>query len=157
MPERFPMSRATPQALNFAKRLLVYETNGRKLSKTQGQARTPLQVYEKLRPLLQNLMGKGGFRSLLSRSLELASAEVPWLRAARVSPDGILEGLEEAQAQLGPDELAKGEVALFAELLGLLMAFIGGNLTLRLVREIWPKVPLNDLGIGKGDNNEKVK
>jgi hypothetical protein len=30
-------------------------------------------------------------------------------------------------------------------LLGLLVAFIGENLTVRLLREVWPKVPLDDL------------
>ena len=149
------MSRATPQALTFAKRLMVYETNGKKLPKTE--ARQPLQVSEKLRPLLTNLTGNGGFQALFSRALELASAEIPWLRAARVNSDGVLEGLETVQGRLGPEELSKGEVALLAQLLGRLMAFIGANLTLRLVREVWPKVPLNDLDFGKGDENEKAK
>jgi circadian clock protein KaiC len=43
-----------------------------------------------------------------------------------------------------------GGVALLAQLLGLLVAFIGENLTLRLVREVWPKAPLNDLDLVKG-------
>jgi len=34
-------------------------------------------------------------------------------------------------------------------LLALLVAFIGANLTVRLVREVWPKVPLNNLDFGE--------
>jgi hypothetical protein len=36
-------------------------------------------------------------------------------------------------------------------------AFIGEILTLRLVREVWPKVPLNDLDFGNRGKNEKAK
>jgi hypothetical protein len=35
------------------------------------------------------------------------------------------------------------------------MAFIRENLTLRLVQENWPKVPLHDLNFGNTDKNEK--
>ena len=71
-----------------------------------------------------------------------------------MKPDGALAGIEE---QLNPDKFFEGRVVLLAQLLGLLVAFIGANLTLRLVREIWPKVPLNDLNFGNGDKNEKTK
>jgi len=39
-------------------------------------------------------------------------------------------------------------VTLLAQLLGLLVTFIGEALTVRLVREVWPKVPLDDLDFG---------
>jgi hypothetical protein len=42
-------------------------------------------------------------------------------------------------------------------LLGLLVAFIGEDLTLRLVREVWPKLSLNNLDFGKGYKNEKAQ
>ena len=103
-------------------------------------------------------MGNGGFHALLSRALALASAEVPWLRAVHVKADGSLEGLDElASASWTRMRLSRAGVVLLAQLLGLLVAFIGENLTLRLVREVWPKLPLNDLDFGKGDKNEKAK
>jgi hypothetical protein len=46
-------------------------------------------------------------------------------------------------------------VALLAQLLGLLVAFIGESLTLRLVREVWPPVTLGNLNASKDDKNEK--
>jgi len=62
-----------------------------------------------------------------------------------------LEGLEELQAQVDPEEMAEGSVVLVAQLLALLVAFIGENLTLQMVREVWPKLSLNDLDFDKGD------
>ena len=103
-------------------------------------------------------MGSGGYRALLSRALTLASEEVPWLRAVHVNADGALEGLkelEELHAQLDPDEYFEGRVVLLSQLLGLLAAFIGENLTLGLVREVWPKLSVSDR-IFKERNNEQA-
>jgi hypothetical protein len=140
---------------NFAKRLMAYETSRNKSSETKTPA--AFHVCEKLRPHLATLVGNGGIRALLSRALALAKAEVPWLRAVHVKADGSLEGWEELRAQLDPDEFFDGRVVLVAQLLGLLVAFIGESLTLRLVCEVWPKVPLNDLNFEKEVKNEKNK
>jgi len=132
------MSRATPPMRDFAKRIIACEARG---NGSSALAPAAFPVPEKLRPQLATLMGKAGFRALLSRALALANAEIPWLRAVRVNADGSLEGFEELYAQLPPEEFFEGRVVLLAQLLGLLVAFIGENLTLRLVREIWPKLP----------------
>jgi hypothetical protein len=102
-------------------------------------------------------MGTTGFCALLARALKLAGAEVPLLRALQVNTDGSLEGLDNLEAQADPQELAKGRVVLLAELLGLLVVFIGQSLTLRLVREVWPQLSPNDLDFAKGDGNEIEK
>ena len=73
-----------------------------------------------------------------------------WLRAVRVTTDGSLEGLELLQAQLDPNEFFNGGAVLLAQLFGLLVAFIGEALTLRLVREAWPKVRLANFVSGTG-------
>jgi hypothetical protein len=145
----FPMSRANPQMRNFAKHLILCEANGNKSA--QANAPDAFNVCEKLRPQLATLMGNGGFRALLSRALALASAEVPWLCAVHVKSDGALGGLEELPAQLDLDKFFEGRAVLLAQLLGLLVAFIGENLTLRLVREVWPKARLNDLDLVNGN------
>src|SRR5580698_1828727 len=136
------MSRASPQMRSFAKRLVTYEAEGNKSANTKPA--DAFIVCEKLRPQLATLMGNVGFRALLSHALALASGEVPWLRAVHVKADGAFGGLAEIQSSLSLDAMFAGRVALLAQLLGLLVAFIGENLTLRLVREIWPKAPLND-------------
>ncbi|HSY18140.1 MAG TPA: hypothetical protein VK815_07390 [Candidatus Acidoferrales bacterium] len=147
------MRRATPHLRHFAKRLIVFETQGKKISETKAQANFP--VPEKLRPQLTALAGNGGFQALLARALALAKVEVPWLRAVHVKADGSLEGLTEIQSQLTPAEFLEGKVVLLAQLLGLLVAFIGETLTLRLVREVWPKVPLDDLAFDNRESPEK--
>lgn len=140
---------------DFAERLIAYETKGNRSSGIKTAAVT--LVGEKLRLHLTALMGNVGFRALLSRALALANAEVPWLRAVHVKADGSFGGLDDLGAQVGSEKIAEGSVVLLAQLLGLLVAFIGGSLTLRLVREMWPKIPLNDLDFGIGDKNENPK
>jgi hypothetical protein len=140
---------------NFAQRLITHEAQRNKSAKTPTS--DGFDVCEKLRSQLATLMGNGGLRALLARALALASAEVSWLRGVRVKSDGALEGLEEIQMPLSLDELSEGKVALLAQLLGLLVAFIGENLTLRLVREAWPKAPLHNLDLVEGNKNEKTK
>ena len=140
---------------DFAERLIVYETRENKSSETKTQA--AFLVGEKLRPQLAALMGNVGFRALISRALALSNAEIPWLRAVHVNTDGSFQGLDELGAQVGPDEIFEGRVVLLAQLLGLLVTFIGELLTLRLVRDVWPKLSLNEVELGTRDKNEKVK
>jgi hypothetical protein len=137
---------------DFAERLIVYETRENKSSETKTQA--AFLVGEKLRPQLAALMGNVGFHALISRALALSNAEIPWLRAVHVKADGSFESLDELGAQVDPDKIFEGRVVLLAQLLGLLVAFIGGSLTLRLVHEIWPKITLNELVFGSGDKND---
>ena len=134
---------------NLAERLIGYEAKGSKSPK----AKSPLAslVDERLRPQLAALMGSVGFRALLSRALVLANAEIPWLRAVGVEADGSLEGLDELKEHVGSTEFLKGCVVLLAQFLGLLATFIGEELTLQLVRESWPKLPLNEFEFRKGD------
>ena len=116
-----------------------------------------LLVTEKLRPHLANLMGNGGFQALLSRALVLAAAEVSWLRAVHVDADGVVQGWEASYAQLGAAEFHKGRVVLLAQLLGLLVALIGPNLTSRMMGEIWPELLFADIDFGKEAEDGKAK
>jgi hypothetical protein len=76
-------------------------------------------------------------------------AFVAWLRAVRVNADGTLERLDE-EAKVDPEEIVEGNAILLAQLLGLLVAFIGEKLTLRVVHEAWPELSLNDLELATG-------
>jgi hypothetical protein len=141
---------------DFAKRLVAFEAGEGKFSTTKPPP--GFHVSEKLRPPLASLMGNAGFRALLSRALALAGEETKWLRAVHVRADGSFEGLAELQAQVDTEEFFEGQVVLLSQLLGLLVAFIGESLTLRLVREVWPKVKLGDLDLDKEEaKNEKAK
>src|SRR5580765_6238516 len=132
------MDSTPPKLREFARRLLGHDLGA------GGPARAKpiktFQLFEKLRAPLVQLSGVGGFRSLLSRSLALASGDVPWLRALHIRADGSLEGLEEIQGKLSAEEIALGEVALAVRFIGLLVIFIGPTLTLQLLQDIWPKM-----------------
>ena len=149
------MNRATPQMRSFAKRLLATEIAGMRPGEAADATLFP--VTDKLRPHLTLLMGKGGVRALLARALVLASAEMPWLSAAQVNANGDLDGLEALAVGLDPTEFFECRVVLLAQLLGLLVAFIGPNLTSRLIGEVWPQVPLKERDFGKENDREKGK
>jgi hypothetical protein len=138
------LTRATPEVRDLARRLLQQEAHG---SAVQGQAAFAAQrALERLRLHLGALVGVAGFQALLSRALALARTEADWLGSVRVRADGSLEGFVEAAQERGKDEIAQGGTALLAQLIGLLVAFIGEDLTLRLVRSAWSDVSLKDAG-----------
>ena len=101
-----------------------------------------LRVSEMLRRPLSTLAGSSGFRSLLTRALTLAKAQVPGLSAVQVKADGSLEGCDLDNQ----DEAAEAGVILIAHLLGLLVTFIGESLMLSLVLDAWPDFPAFDDG-----------
>ena len=133
------MSPATPLLRSFAAHLIALDAKLKNASRSSPA--TQFSVIEKLRPPLTNLMGGAGFSALISRSLALAAAEIPALRTVQVNADGVWEGLEALAAQLGTDSFLEARVVVLAQLLGLLVAFVGEALTLRLVAEIWPNLP----------------
>lgn len=137
------MSRATPQMWTLARRLIEGESSQ---SGPSDQAPRPagFLVCEKLSPQLATLMGRTGSRALLSRALALSTKDVSWLRAVLLTETGILEVSEGELKNAGAKEVADGSSVLVAELLGLLVAFIGNNLTLGLIRDIWPDLSLGD-------------
>jgi hypothetical protein len=75
----------------------------------------------------------------------------------QVKADGSLESTDKHSARLDPDEFFEGSAELLAQLPGLLMAFIGENLALRLVHENRANVPLRDLDFGNKGKNEKTQ
>jgi len=98
---------------------------------------------------LSSLAGIAGFRSLLSRALALARAEAPGLSAVKVGADGSLTGLDKLGSQEGKDMSMEGGAILIAQLLGLLLTFIGEGITLHLVQNVWPESTFDDRDSGK--------
>lgn len=138
----------------FAARLIAFEASGSRTPNSEVSA--AFAVPDKMRANLTTLMGSGGHRALLMRTLVLAGAEVPWLRGTRVANGGNLErpapaagapvaGTPVSGLSVNADEVIEGGVVLAAQLIGLLVAFIGERLTLQLVSEVWPKLPAKDL------------
>lgn len=121
----------------LAQRLLAYEAAA--LTSSEQDTPAVFRVFEKLRGPLTTLAGATGFRTLLARALTLAKAHAPGISTIQVKPDGFLEGLSELHDD---GEVAEAGVLLIAQLLGLLVLFIGENLVLRLVLDVWPDLPV---------------
>jgi hypothetical protein len=126
-----------PESRHLAQRLLAYEAVAGENSEAAESA--AFRVFAKLRRPLITLAGLAGFRSLLSRALTLARAEDPSLSAVQVAADGSLKGLDELGSQTDKEQARDGGVILIAQLIGLLLIFIGERLTLRLVQDVWPE------------------
>jgi hypothetical protein len=131
---------ATPNLRALARRVLAFQAGSDKCAGSDAGAGTPFRVIEQMRVPLGRLVGFGGFRSLLCRALALAAADNATLQALRIKGDGQLEGIGDLEAKLDGDELARAELLLLTELLGLLVTFIGAALTMQLLHEIWPEV-----------------
>ena len=125
------------ESRHLAQRLLAYEAVAGENSEPAESA--AFRVCAKLRQPLITLAGIAGFRSLLSRALTLARAEAPNLNAVQVAADGSLKGLEELEPQIDKEQARDGGAILIAQLIGLLLTFIGEGLTLRLVQDVWPE------------------
>jgi len=125
----------------LAQRLLTYEAVAGENSEPAESA--AFRVCAKLRPPLITLAGVAGFRSLLSRALTLARAEAPSLSAVQVAADGSVKGLDELASQTDKEQARDGGAILIAQLIGLLLLFIGEGLTLRLVQDVWPEAAFN--------------
>jgi hypothetical protein len=138
------------QTRDLAQRLLAYENAAGKNSEPTESA--AFRVCAKLRRPLITLAGVAGFRSLLSRALTLARAEAPSLSAVEVARDGSLKGLDELASQTDK-ELARDGGILIAQLIGLLLTFIGEGLTLRLVQDVWPEAAFD----GRVSDKEREK
>lgn len=143
------MRNALPQMLEIAALLMAHESDVEPAANA-GTAKGAI-ICEKLRPMLSTLMGATGFHTLLTRALVLASADVPALRALTVDTSG---SLVQANSSLDPAAALHGTeagVTLVAQLLSLLVAFIGETLTLQLLADIWPRVLHHDPNFRTGD------
>ena len=132
------MKRASARMLEFAKGLIALEATG--IRSGEPTVTVVFAVCEKLRPHLSTFLGKAGFNALLSRALALASTDIAWLRNVHVDAGGSLKEQDDARPGTGSERLAGGTL-LLAKLLELLVTFIGEELTLRLMREVWPRLP----------------
>lgn len=149
------MSRATPRMRDFAERLIACEANANPSLETR--AAVAVAAGEKLRAHFATFVGRAGMQALHSRALVLAARDVPWLRAVRVETDGSFAGWDEAAAHAGPEKTLEGRTAMLVQLLGLLVTFIGENLTSRLTEEVWPELAADGRPFNEGEENEKTK
>ena len=131
------MSTVSPEIEDLTQRLLAIEAAHD--SSSTARADVAVQFIKELRIHLIKFAGADGFRSLLSRALTLAKAEVPSLDMVHVRADGSLEGFD----GIDRTQEAQAGVVLVAHLLELLVTFIGAPLTLRLVGDKWPEASMD--------------
>ena len=131
-----------PTTRELAQRLLAYEAGEAEAAMPDTEA--VCRVCDKLRRPLTTLAGAAGFRSLLARALTLAKRESPVLGEWEVNSDGSLQGLNGEAAQSG--------AVLIAQLIGLMITFIGESLTLRLLHDVWPDLPGSEINFERNQS-----
>ncbi len=124
----------------LSQRLIAHEL--RSAAGDGEAARAAFRVCEGLRRQLCALAGVAGYRALIARALALARGRSPWLAEAKIETDGTITFPADIATRIADAEFARGGLLLVAELLGLLSTLIGETLTLRLVSNAWPDLPL---------------
>ena len=142
------MDSISPASRGLARRLLARESAREKnLGTGSGAAPRPpaARVCDKLRTVLTSFAGVAGFRSLLTRTLTLAAARVPDLKGVTVNLDGLLSGLDSVESVNNKGRTRAWEEVLVAQLLDLLVTFVGEGLMHQLVRQAWPDLPTTQI------------
>jgi hypothetical protein len=139
------MSRPSSQNQELARRLIVLEAA--RANSSDAPVDTAMLVIGELRMRLVKLAGVEGFRSLLSRALTLSKAEAPSLNIVQISSDGSLEGFDGIDESEEAGAAGQAGTVLVANLLELLVTFIGEPLTLRLVHDTWPDATMDEANL----------
>ena len=144
--EEVRVNRVTPQVRHLAECLSAQYTQANKSRKTD---RIVFRACETLLAQLGELLGNAACVSLFMRAVALAARKAPRLSTLRVSSDGSVEMAEGSERRVSADAMAAAEVVVLAELLGLLVTFIGETLTLQMVHEAWPRLPPHELDFSR--------
>ena len=102
------------------------------------------RVFEKLSKRLAQLVTRVGSDALLTRAVHLSRGEFPFLDGAQItrSDDSLTLRLGDSGKGAESGQVAEGFEAALAILIALLVSFIGVDLTLHLLREVWPELPM---------------
>jgi hypothetical protein len=140
------ISHSPPPALaEFARRLVQHEAErvGRPHDLAAGLQSTCEALHARLSPLISAL----GFQTLFARAITLAAREFPSLSTVSViagESDCALSGLAPPEeAPTTEDGADDAGVAVLAHFLALVVLFIGEDLGLRTIRDVWPHVPFD--------------
>jgi hypothetical protein len=139
------VKKADTRLIEIARRAM---TTGGGPSTTAAEAM--LHACGSLYRVLDTSMGSAGLHALMDRAIQVTAREYPWLASVRtgMAADCPVTGLSEAAERVGIEDATAGYAALLASLLGLLITFIGEELTLRFVRSAWPALALSKLSGG---------
>ena len=132
------MSAAPPTAGDLARQLLLQESGGHRESVALAEALE--RVCQRLHQRMVGLIGRAGFAALFTRALHLAREAHPALTGVAFDDQAevCLRGTHEFAAARQPSEVSDAMGTILAQFVGLLITFIGEELSMRLIREIWP-------------------
>jgi hypothetical protein len=109
-------------------------------------AAAALRVSDALAGQLAVLIGMGGVRALLGRSLHLVQRSFPWLTEAQQSSlsEGPFVQLGLSMERQDPSIATEAAAAVLTTLCGLLETLIGETLTRGVLRAAWPSAFPNE-------------
>jgi hypothetical protein len=124
----------------LALRLFEYEAT------KSANADEPVKAIEsccqRLHDRLDRLIGPGGFRAILYRALYLAKKKYAWLEGVGIEdyPGCEFKDLREAVKGKKPATVNDACTLILANVIWLLVTFIGEDITFGLIQEAWPDV-----------------
>ena len=106
------------------------------------------KVCAKLFQRLNLLIGEGGFHAIVKRSLNLTTSEFPWVTDVKIEqhPACSFRGLHESIEGRDSAEASEGFAAITANIIWLLVTFMGEDLILSLVDDVWPGIRNGEAG-----------
>ncbi len=128
------MDRPTPAQLRIAHRILQQE------SETSGRGNIGEAVAragKKLRERLGRIFSELGTDALLKRAVHMASTDFPYLGGA--GGPGEIESLRLILDGVGATEAQEAADAVFGHVIALLVRFVGDDLALRAIGDVWPE------------------
>ncbi|MCX5747551.1 MAG: hypothetical protein NT062_34230 [Proteobacteria bacterium] len=125
-----------------ARAILAHEVGAERVSTRVAEA--VVHAWERLARHFARIVGEDGIRTILARSVTVASGTFPWLVAdgRGLIGDRSSAGLRAAMAIQDPDVIAGAFGALLAAFSALLGRLIGDELVARLLFEVWPEIDL---------------
>jgi hypothetical protein len=140
------MRQATPQLRDLARQIFAREA---KRSRAPGTLAEAMEVScRRLHERLDPLIGAGGFRAILARALHLAKKESPLLQDVEVEehPACALKGLQEVVKGRDASPANEAFALVLANIVWLLVTFIGEDIALGLIQEVWPEIETGAAG-----------
>jgi hypothetical protein len=103
-------------------------------------------LYDKTFLQLAPIIGARGVRGIFARALEIAKRLHPVFQTLVIEdePATAASSLAACLVQVSPNEARDAAIELYSAFFGLIVSFVGFELTIRLLHEAWPHLDLKD-------------
>jgi len=133
------MTQVPTTFIDFAGRILLH---GRSHGSVDEVTVAMEQGCQALQGRLAPLVGSAAFDALMGRAVNLAARNFAFLGDTPIGANCSADGLRQAVEGRERREVTDAVTGILANFIWLLVIFIGENLGLRMVHEIWPGVPV---------------